>query len=99
MGRTFYSDYVDHCMRFYARYPHPKFRSQTDKRNWNACDTILGGFTDDDKEILLSVYREKDTVPDTVFKLAKNKGIPQDKIWDLISELELKVAKKRDLIS
>ena len=28
--RTFYSEYVQHCMRFYARHANPKFRSDAD---------------------------------------------------------------------
>ena len=31
--RTFYSEYVQHCMRFYARHANPKFRSDADKKN------------------------------------------------------------------
>ena len=34
--RTFYTDYIQHCMKFYARHPNPKFRSDADKQNWYA---------------------------------------------------------------
>ena len=44
--RTFYSEYVQHCMRFYARHTNPKFRSDADKKNWFACDSALKGFTE-----------------------------------------------------
>ena len=56
--RTFYSEYVQHCMRFYARHPRPKFRSDADKQNWNACDSAMKGFTDKEQDILMTVYRE-----------------------------------------
>ena len=31
MSRTFYSEYVNHCLRFYARHDRPKFHSEADK--------------------------------------------------------------------
>lgn len=96
--RTFYSEYVQHCMRFYARHPRPKFRSDADKQNWNACDNALKGFTDKERDILMTVYREGDTIPDNVYKLSVDCNIKQDTIWKLINELERKVAKRRNLI-
>lgn len=54
--RTFYSEYVQHCMRFYARHANPKFRSDADKKNWFACDSALKGFMDIGK--LAEMYNE-----------------------------------------
>lgn len=96
--RTFYSEYVQHCMRFYARHPRPKFRSDADKHNWNACDSAMKGFTDKEQDILMTVYREGDTIPDNVYKVSVDRNIKQDTIWKLINELERKVAKRRNLI-
>lgn len=96
--RTFYSEYVQHCMRFYSRHSNPKFRSEADKQNWHACDNALKGFTDKERDILMTVYREGDTIPDNVYKLSVDRNIKQDTIWKLINELERKVAKRRNLI-
>lgn len=96
--RAFYSDYVNHCLRFYARHSRPIFHSEADKKNWNACDSALKSFSDSDRDILLTIYIEGDTIPDNVYQMAKSKGIKQDTIWKLISELERKVAKRRGLI-
>jgi len=97
--RTFYSEYVQHCMRFYARHSRPsKFRSDADKQNWHACESAMKGFTDKEQDILMTVYREGDTIPDNVYKLSVDRNIKQDVIWKLINELERKVAKRRNLI-
>ena len=96
--RAFYSDYVNHCLRFYARHSRPIFHSEADKKNWNACESALKSFSDSDRDILLTIYIEGDTIPDNVYQMAKNKGIKQDTIWKLIGEPERKVAKRRDLI-
>ncbi len=96
--KRFYSEYVNHCLRFYARHPHPKFRSSADKENWKACEEAFKTFNDRDRSMLLRVYREGDTIPDNVYQTAKQEHIKQDVIWDLINQLEKKVAKRRGLI-
>lgn len=98
MSRTYYSEYVNHCLRFYTRHGRPKFHSETDKHNWAACDNALKSFSDNDRAMLLYIYREGDTVPDNIYQLAKTKGISQDSIWKLVNELERKVAKRRGLL-
>lgn len=98
MSRTFYSECVSHWLRFYARYPKPTFHSDADKKNWLACDSALKSFEESDKEMLLTIYREGDTIPDNVYQMAKSKGIKQNSIWKLIGELEWKVAKRRGLL-
>lgn len=96
--KAFYSEYVNHCLRFYARHSRPIFHSEADKKNWNACESALKSFSDSDRDILLTIYIEGDTIPDNVYQMAKNKGIKQDTIWKLIDELERKVAKRRALL-
>ena len=98
MGRTFYSEYVNHCLRFYARHPKTSFHSIADKENWIACDNALKGFTDNERDMLLTIYREGDIIADNVYQMAKDKGIRQDSIWKLVNELERKVAKRCGLL-
>lgn len=98
MARAFYSEYVNHCLRFYARHPKPNFHSAADKNNWSACDNALKGFSDSDREMLLTIYREGDTIPDNIYQMAKERGVKQDSIWKLVNELERKVAKRRGLL-
>lgn len=97
--RAFYSEYVNHCLRFYCKHPKPNyFRSEADKKNWNACDVALKSFSDSDREMLITIYREGDTIPDNVYQMATKRGISQDGIWKLVTDLEKKVAKRRGLI-
>lgn len=63
MSRAFYSEFVNHCLRFYARHPKPSFHSAADKSNWFACDSALKGFTDSEREMLLYIYREETPFP------------------------------------
>lgn len=98
MSRAFYSEYVNHCLRFYARHPKTKFKSEADKQNWAACDNALADFTPKERDMLLTIYRDGDTIPDNVYQMAKAMGVKQDSIWKLIGELERKVAKRRGLL-
>ncbi len=98
MARTFYSEYVTHCMRFYARHPDPRFKTDADKKNWLACDNALKQFTPDEKDILVTIYREGDTIPDNVYEVSKKRGIKQDRVWSLIGDMERKIAKRRGLL-
>ena len=96
--RAFYSDYVNHCLRIYARHPSPKFHSDADKQNWKACESALDSFTDKEKELLIAVYTENDTIPDNVYKVSTENKINQDTLRSLLNKLEQKVAKRRNLI-
>lgn len=99
MAKTFYTDYVQHCMRFFSRYPKPNhFRSEADKKNWNACNMALKEFSDVDRDILIGIYKEGDTIPDNIYQASKARKINQDTIWKLCDQLEHKVAKRRGLI-
>ena len=97
MNKTFYSDYVRHCLRFYARYPTPNFRTPTDKHNWTACDKAFRIFSDEERELLMDIYSRYDTLPDNVFCVCTERAIEQDDVWKLIEELEYVVALKRGL--
>lgn len=99
MSKTYYSEYVTHCLKFYAKHPQPEqFRSITDERNWKACEEAVKTLSHTDKDMLLRIYSEGDTVPDTIYKIAKEQGIDQNKIWKLVHNIEHKIAKKRGLL-
>ena len=97
MARAHYTEYVNHCMRFYTRHAQPSEQS-ADALNWQSCEKALTTFSPADREILTFVYREKDTIPDNVYAIAKEKGIKQNRVWDMMTTLELKIAKIRGLI-
>lgn len=99
MRNPFYTDYVRHCMRFYARNPVvARFRTDVDKTNWYACQRVIENYSDRDKDILIRVYREYDTLADNVYEVAKQYNIDQNIIWELIKDFERAVAEKRGLI-
>lgn len=99
MSKKFYSEYAQHCMRFYTRHPRSKyFKNFADRINWQSCDRALERFGDQDRRYLMDLYSQRDTLADGVYALSASKGIPQDYLWNLISDLEKRIAKERGLI-
>lgn len=99
MNRPFYSEYIRHCLRFYTRNPQMvNFKSDADKLNWLACDSIVASCSDRDRDILIRVYGSFDTLADNVYETAKKYDINQNIIWDLMKEIERKIAKRRGLM-
>ena len=93
-----YAPYVRHAMRFYSRYLHIKdFKNEVDKANWFACHRAIQGYSPTDKDILVCVYGERDTLADNVYEVSKRYGVHQDVVWEMMREFERKVAIERGL--
>lgn len=98
MIKPCYTEYVRHAMRFYARYPNnTHFKNRVDELNWKACHRAIGGFSNRDKDILVYVYGEFDTTSDNVYAMANKYHIHQNTIWDMMKDLERKIAIERGL--
>ena len=100
MSRPYYSEYVRHALRFYSRnlVKPTTFKSDADKNNWLSCYSVIKSYPEDKKNILISVYSGYDTLPDEVYNTAKANSINQNIIWDLMKDVEHKVARRRGLI-
>lgn len=96
--KTRYSEYVRSCMRFYARYPNPEFRSVAYENDWNACHTALNTFSQADRELLVYMFTSRDTLADNIYTIAKEANIDQMRLWSLERQLEKKIAKLRGLL-
>ena len=97
--RPFYSDYVRHALRFYTRNLRlSQFKSAVDKNNWDACKVSLVSFSERDRDILIAVYSGYDTLADNVYETAKKHGINQSIIWDMMKDVERKIAMNRGLL-
>ena len=98
MNKPCYSDYVRHAMRFYSRYLSVcRFKSNVDVQNWNACHRAISTYSPRDKDILVYVYGEFDTIADNVYAMATKHRINQNIIWDMMKDFEKKVAIERGL--
>ena len=100
MSKCFYSDYVRHSLRFYSRNTEKpsKFKSDVDKANWLSCYGAIKNLSQKEQDILISVYSGFDTLPDEVYNASQKYKIDQNIIWDLMKDVERKIARNRGLI-
>lgn len=97
--RRYYSEYVSHCLTFYCRYPSLSyFRSEIDRHNWQACHIVLSSLPEDEREMVMCVYKANDAVKDSVSQVAREKRISQEKVWKTIGNVERKIAVQRGLV-
>lgn len=98
MNKPCYTDYVRRALCFYSRYPHKaNFRTDVDRANWYACYKVLNTCSPTDRDIITYVYGSFDTVSDNVYAMANKYQIHQNIIWNLMKEIERKVAIERGL--
>lgn len=96
--KSHYSEFVWHCMRFYARHSKPEFSSPASRWNWEVCENVLKEFTEEERKILLFLFRERDTLPDNIYRISTERHIKQKQVWGLIERFEKRFAEKRWLI-
>ena len=80
MSCTFYSKYVNHCLRNYVRHPRRNrsgFRSTAEELDWNACDGAIRYLPDKEKEIVIAVYKKTGTMQANVMEVSKEFGVCQ----------------------
>ncbi len=92
MGKSYYSDYAAHCLRYFARFPKPIFKRDIDEKTWLASANALKNYTKEEENLILLVYRERGMLANSVSKIAKEKNIEQGELWHLINDVERKVA-------
>lgn len=97
--KPYYADYINHCLRFYCRNTKPFFfETEAERTNWQSCDFVLKRCSARDRNILIAVYKENDTLADNVYRISKQYRVDQDDIWSLINEVSRKIAKHRGLL-
>lgn len=96
---SYYTTYVRHCLRFYARYEHLEtFNSEADKQNWKACNKAVKKFNDNDRELLLTLYQSKGDFSEIVSDTSRLEDMNIEELWRMIRKLERAVATLRGLI-
>lgn len=98
--RKFYSDYVRHMLRHYARTKNRKKRVRTEAEmlNWFCAERVLSSFSPEHREILEAVYGSRDYFSDAIYEYCVKHNLDQDDIWALVREVETRIATDRNLI-
>ncbi len=90
--KKYYSEFVAHCIRTYAKSPDQK------DSNTLAVDSALRELSDTEKSILLELYEANESFAGAVSRIAKRNGMEENRIWCMVTVVEKEIAKRRGLL-
>ena len=99
--RCYYTDYVNHMIRFYLSTPDSltmEGKRQADVNNWLAVQEILRRMNDDDRRVLTTVFKKHHRVSEGVRIYCEETGADTYKTWVIITKASQAIAKRRGLI-
>ena len=99
--RCFYSDYVNHMVRFYLSTPETlrmEGKRKADIENWIAVQDVWHRLGTDDKNILEQIYRAHYRLPEGVRIYCEKTAADPYKIWVLVTKTGAAIAKRRGLV-
>ena len=99
--RCYYTDYVNHMIRFYLSTPDSltmEGKRKADVDNWLAVQEILRRMNDDDRRILTTVFKKHHRVSEGVRIYCEETGADTYKTWVIITKASQAIAKRRGLI-
>lgn len=97
---SYYSDYADHMLRFYCRYPDKQAQwGMAEKSNWTACHDVLRGLSEDDTNIITNIYKNASrSLSEAVNGTSMRMGFSPSYAWKLIWSVRKAVAERRNLL-
>ena len=100
--KQWYSDCVRHILRDYIDTIEtgatPKFRTTAERVNWTACHDVMTTLNHENVKLVCEIYRRGDTIADNIYRIATDGRVSQGRFWNLVDDIEYKLAEKRGLI-
>ena len=99
--RCYYTDYVNHAIRFYLTTPETlklEGKRKADLENWVAVQSVFHSLGAEKRAIVEEIYRSCYKVPEGVRIYCEKTGADETKIWVLITKTAAAIAKRRGLV-
>lgn len=99
--RCYYTDYVNHAIRFYLTTPDTltvEGKRKADVANWIAVQAVFHCLSDENRKTIESVYRLHYRVPEGVRMHCEKTGADERKVWILLTKTSAAIAKRRGLV-
>lgn len=99
--RCYYTDYVNHMVRFYLSTPETlrmDGKRKADIENWIAVQDVWHRLGADDKKVLETVYRLNFRVSEAVKAYCEQTGADPYKTWVLVTKTCSAIARRRGLV-
>lgn len=106
MARNYYTDYVQHMIKFYVKTIRDnddmtkfKFNSNADKLNWELVDKVVKQDTSKlEFEIVYRLYSSREEISKQIVSLAAEYDRDVEELWNILRDFVNKLAKERQLI-
>lgn len=102
--RCYYSDYVNHAIRFYLSTPDAlqmAGKHKADVLNWMAVQSVFYSLPQNDKEVLTAVYKRHFRLSEAMRLYCLENQLSdkeEEGLWTLIAKTGAAIAKRRGLI-
>jgi len=99
--RCYYTDYVNHAIRFYLSCPdslQTAGKRKADIENWISVQTVFHFLTDTQRQILAEIYKLHHRLPEGVRMYCEKTGTDENQVWLLVTKVNASIARKRGLI-
>lgn len=106
--RCYYTDYVNHAVRFYLTTPetlHTEGKRKADILNWMAVQSVFHMLKDDDRNMLTDVYKTHHRLTEGVRIYCEKNSTDEEsrkrlekRVWILVTKASAAIARKRGLV-
>lgn len=99
--RCYYSDYVNHAIRFYLTCPdvlNTQGKRKADLENWMAVQAVFYRLPDEEKQILTEIYKSHYRLTEGVRIYSEKTGADERKLWILLTKTSAAIARRRGLV-
>lgn len=99
--RCYYTDYVNHMVRFYLSTPNTlpvSGKRRADIENWIAVQDVWRKLCTEEQKTLETIYRLTFKVSDGVDMYCKKTGADSYKTWVLVTKTVAAIARRRGLV-
>lgn len=99
--RCYYTDYVNHAIRFYLSTPDSLDmvgKRKADMENWIAVQSVFHILKPEEKKVLTEIYQAHYRLPEGVRIYCEKTGANERRIWIFVTKVVAAIAKRRGLI-
>lgn len=99
--RCYYTDYVNHAIRFYLSTPETlklDGKRRADVENWMSVQAVFHCLKDEDRQMIETIYKSNYRVANGVKEYCETNKVSERKAWILITKVGAAIARRRGLI-
>ena len=99
--RCYYTDYVNHAVRFYLTCPDAistTGKRKADIENWMAVQSVFYNLKPEEKQVLTEIFKSHHRLTEGVRMYCEKTGTNERKLWIFITKFSAAVARRRGLV-